>query len=50
MAISHPLLFDLGAKVVYTTKANWDFSANYDFQAKEDYTSNTGELRATAHF
>jgi len=43
-------IFDLGAKVVYATKANWDFSANYDFQAKTDYTSNTGELRATAHF
>lgn len=43
-------IFDVGAKVVYSTKANWDFSANYDFQAKEDYTSNTGELRATAHF
>ncbi len=43
-------IFDLGAKVVYSTKANWDFSANYDFQGKQNYTSNTGEVRATAHF
>ncbi len=42
--------FDLGAKLVYTTQANWDFSASYDFQAKSDYTANTGEVRATAHF
>jgi outer membrane autotransporter protein len=43
-------VFDVGAKLVYETKANWDISATYDFQAKEDYTSHTGEVRATAHF
>ncbi len=43
-------IFDAGAKVIYTTTANWDFSANYDFQAKQSYTSHTGEVRATAHF
>lgn len=43
-------IFDAGAKLVYMSMANWDFSANYDFQFKEDYTSNTGELRATTHF
>jgi uncharacterized protein with beta-barrel porin domain len=42
--------FDVGARVVYTTAASWDFSANYDFQAKQSYTSNSGELRATVHF
>jgi len=43
-------VFDVGAKLVYETKANWDVSATYDFQAKESYTSHTGEVRATAHF
>jgi uncharacterized protein with beta-barrel porin domain len=43
-------VFDVGAKLVYSTKANWDLSANYDFQVKKEYTSNTGEIRATAHF
>ncbi len=42
--------FDLGAKVVYTTQANWDFSGIYDFQVKQGFTANTGEVRATAHF
>lgn len=43
-------IFDAGAKIVYMSMADWDFSANYDFQFKQDYTSNTGELRATTHF
>jgi len=43
-------VFDVGARLIYATKANWDLSATYDFQVKQDYTSNTGEVRATAHF
>jgi len=43
-------IFDVGANVVFATAANWDFSANYDLQLKQAYSSNTGELRATAHF
>ena len=42
--------FDIGAKLIYATRANWDVSASYDFKVKEDYTSHTGAIRATAHF
>ena len=42
--------FDVGAKLIYATRANWDVSATYDFQVKQDYTSHTGQVRATAHF
>lgn len=43
-------IYDVGARLVYSTPANWDLSATYDFQGKQGFTAHTGELRATAHF
>jgi outer membrane autotransporter protein len=42
--------FDVGAGITYMTTANWDLTANYNYEYRTDYTSNTGTLRATAHF